>query len=143
MPGVVLASLADVAVLASDNRDLRLKDAVEHLMRPVKFEQGRIEVTLLPNAPRDLAGDLGRKLSEWTGERWLVIVARDGGGATIGEEVAEKKRQRTDDARADPQVAAVLNAFPGAKIVDVRIFEPDEAELDAAALLDLPDDDED
>ncbi len=155
-PTVTLASLADVAALAKDKRDLRLKDAVENLMRPVSFTPGRIEITMLENAPHELAGDLGRKLSDWTGMRWLVIVAREGGGATIGEEIAAERRQRTDDARADPNVAAVLSTFPGAKIVDVRIFEDEEEfaddgilDADEAGLdtlddmdaLDLPEDD--
>ncbi len=143
VPAVQLSSLADIAALAAEKRDIRLKDAVENLLRPVAFEPGRIEVTLTSGAPRDLAGDLGRKLSEWTGMRWIVIVARDGGGETLGELAAAAKQKRTDDARADPNVAAVLAAFPGAKIVDVRIFSDDDAELDADAVLGLPEDDED
>lgn len=114
-------SLQDVAELAAQRRDIKLKDQIETLVRPVQFEAGRIEIALTPGAPADLPGDLGTKLHEWTGRRWIVTVARDGGGATLQEERAAARERLFRDARADPSVDAVLTAFPGAEIVEVRV----------------------
>ena len=49
------------------------------------------------------------------------------------------------DARADPVVAAVLDQFPGAEIVDVRVNAetPAAADPDGAALPPEPEDDDD
>ena len=124
--GPALASLADVADLATERRDMKLKFAVERQLRPVRFEPGRIEVEPTPDAPPGLVGDLGRRLSEWTGARWVVTVTRGGGGATLHESRTETAARRRDDALADPLVAAVLARFPGAEVVDVRITVDDD-----------------
>ncbi|MDR3376543.1 MAG: DNA polymerase III subunit gamma/tau [Ancalomicrobiaceae bacterium] len=124
LPAIHLASLADIAAVAAEKRDIMLKLAVERQMRPVKFEPGRIEIALTSDAPRDLVQDLARKLADWTGERWMVVVAREAGGATIAEEREAAHDRLMSDARADPLVAAVMRRFPGAKIVDVRIDRP-------------------
>ena len=131
--GPAPASLADVAALAADHRDIRLKIAIERQMRPVAFQPGRIDVSLEPGAAFELPQDLARKLSEWTGERWIVAVSREAGGATVAEEREQIRDRLVVDARAEPLVAAVLKRFPGAAIVDVRVrgAEPSEETADA------------
>jgi DNA polymerase-3 subunit gamma/tau len=117
----LLASFADVVALAGQKRELKLKHALETTLRLVAFEPGKIEVAVTAEAPAGLAGELSRKLEEWTGARWMIAVSRDGGGATIAEARREAQERLVDDARADPLVAAVLQRFPGAEIVDVRV----------------------
>ncbi len=123
VPEVELAeqpdSLAAIAALASDKRDLMLKMAVERYMRPVRFEVGRIEVAMTPGAPAGIAGDLGKKLSDWTGLRWMVSVVQAEGAATLHEQAEAEKARKMDEIRAHPLVAAALETFPGARIVDV------------------------
>ncbi|MEJ1159592.1 DNA polymerase III subunit gamma/tau [Prosthecomicrobium sp. N25] len=128
-----VGTLEDIAALAAEKRDIRLKMAVERQVRPVRMEPGRLEVALAPEAPRDLAQDLSRKLTEWTGLRWMVIVSREEGGATIAETREAQRNRLVSDARADPLVAAVLKRFPGAAIVDVRVNRSPEEEAAAAA----------
>lgn len=123
-----LRSLSDIAALAAEKREIRLKLAVEREMRPVKFEDGRIEIALMPNADRDMVQELSKKLTDWTGARWLVIVSREDGGQTIAEGREAAQTQLLDDARADPLVAAVMKRFPGARIVDVRVERSEEEE---------------
>ena len=120
-PRIALASLAECAALAGEKRDLQLRFLIEHQMKLVRFEPGRIEFQPEENADPDLAGKLGRKLTEWTGMRWIVTVSRTQGRPTIAEERAETQRQMFSDARSDPAVAALIETFPGAKVVDVRI----------------------
>jgi DNA polymerase-3 subunit gamma/tau len=134
--GPVLASLADVAALCGERRELRLKFAVERQLKPVRFEPGRIEVEPTADAPSDLAGEIGRKLTEWTGTRWVVTVTRGAGGTTLHDERLATESRRRDDAAADPLVSAVLARFPGAKIVDIRVRADEAPLLPAAALLD-------
>ena len=123
-----LKSLGDIAALAAEKREIRLKFAVERQMRPVKFEEGRIEIALTPEADRDMIQELSKKLSEWTGTRWLVIVSREEGGQTIAEGREAAQTQLLDDARSDPLVAAIMRRFPGARIVDVRVERSAEEE---------------
>jgi DNA polymerase-3 subunit gamma/tau len=98
----------------------------------VRFEPGRIEIALTEDASADLAGDLGRKLGEWTGQRWIVAVSHEAAPPTIAEVRTAARAQLVSDARADPVVSAVLSHFPGAEIVDVRVREAETGGLDAA-----------
>ncbi|WP_067223302.1 DNA polymerase III subunit gamma/tau [Stappia indica] len=135
-PSHGLASLADCAALAAEKRDIRLKVEIERQMRLVRFEPGRIEFQPVENADPDLAGRLGRKLSEWTGTRWIVSVSRTEGRPTLHEEREASQRQLFSDAKAEPTVAALLSAFPGAKVVDVRMTAVEDAPLDMAPVED-------
>lgn len=134
--------------LAGEKRDLKIKHALEHALRVVRFEDGHLEFAVTDHAPVGLAGELSRRLEEWTGRRWMVVVAREAGALTIAEERQAARDRVIDDARAHPLVAAVLARFPGAEIVDVRANgeEPQEAlyedALSAAAIGAVPDPDE-
>jgi DNA polymerase-3 subunit gamma/tau len=116
-----LESFADLLALVGEKRELKLKHALESTVRPIRFETGRIEVALTEHASPGLAGELSRKLEQWTGQRWMVAVNRDGGGETVAETRRNARAKLVDDARADPVVAAVFAQFPGAEIVDVRV----------------------
>ncbi len=142
LPAVSVASLEDVVALASQNRDITLKLALERDVRPVRFEQGRIEFSLASGSSRTIATDLSRRLKEWTGQTWMVAVVNSEGGATLREQAEAAKGQRESDAASHPAVKAVLERFPGARIVDVRdprAAEPDIAETAAPADEYLPD----
>lgn len=119
-PAAIVASLEDVIALASQHRDITLKLALERDIRPVRFEAGRIEFSLAEGASRTLAQDLSRRLKEWTGQTWMVAVVNEEGGATLREQAAAAKDRRESDAAAHPSVKAVLERFPGARIIDVR-----------------------
>ncbi|MBN9672819.1 DNA polymerase III subunit gamma/tau [Labrenzia aggregata] len=130
-PAYALKNLRDCAALASEKRDIPMKVAIQRQMRLVKFESGKIEIQPTEDAPADIAGELGRKLTEWTGQRWWVVVSRSQGRPTIHEEEEANQQQLLSDAKSHPTVAALLAQFPGAKVVDVKvqISEEDEAAM--------------
>jgi DNA polymerase-3 subunit gamma/tau len=132
-----LETFADLVALVGEKRELKLKHALETNVRPVRFEPGQIEIALTGHADPTLAGTLSKKLEEWTGARWMIAVAREGGAPTIAEVKQTARAQLVDDARADPLVSAVFEHFPGAEIVDVRV--PASADAPPRALdADLP-----
>jgi DNA polymerase-3 subunit gamma/tau len=146
-PSVRVQSLADIAALADAERDMAFKVLVKRCVRLVRLEPGRLDISLTGDAPKTLAGDLNARLRRWTGRNWLVTVSREEGGPTLAEQEASRRETAITDARADPNVAAILARFPGAKIVDVRL--PDAAaavdveDLPADARPDTEDNDED
>ncbi|MDE1995777.1 MAG: DNA polymerase III subunit gamma/tau [Rhizobiaceae bacterium] len=124
-PLVPIKSMADIAELAAQKRDPKLKALVRTFVRPVRLEPGRLDVSLTAGAPPTLLNELAAKLREWTGIHWIVSLSRDEGGETLVEAEASAQQQRVADARQDPDVAAILSQFPGAKIIDVRVRAPD------------------
>jgi DNA polymerase-3 subunit gamma/tau len=126
-----LKNLHDCVALASEKRDIPMKVAIQRQMRLVKFEPGKIEIQPTEDAPADIAGEFGRKLTEWTGQRWFVVVSRTQGRPTIYEEQEANQQQLLSDAKSHPTVAALLAQFPGAKVIDVKVqaSEEDEAAM--------------
>ena len=116
---VTLSSFEDVLALCSQQRDIQLRVHLEDNVSLISFAPGRIEVFPLEDAPKGLAGDLGRKLSEWTGERWVVSVGREMGAPPVGEVVRAARARRIEEASKDPAIAPLLEAFPEAKIIRV------------------------
>jgi len=130
-PAYSLRNLQDCVALASEKRDIPMKVAIQRQMRLVKFEPGKIEIQPTEDAPADIAGEFGRKLTEWTGQRWFVVVSRTQGRPTLHEEQEANQQQLLSDAKSHPTVAALLGRFPGAKVVDVKVqvTEEDEAAM--------------
>ncbi len=113
-------SFAEVMELIRTRRDLKLLHEVETGLRLVHFAPGRIEFEPGPAAPTDLAARLGQRLATWTGTRWGVSVVGTGGNATIAEQRQAELRAVNDEAAQIPLVAAVMAAFPGARITEIR-----------------------
>jgi DNA polymerase-3 subunit gamma/tau len=119
-----LARFEDVVALARAKRDIQLCQALERDVRLSRFEPGRIEFSLIEGASSALAQALSRRLSEWTGERWMVALAPGATAPTLRETANAREAERLSGVAAHPLVRKVLERFPGAKIVDVRGPEP-------------------
>ena len=95
-----------------------------HLMNDValvRFAPGRVELTAGPRAPDNLAAQFGRLLSDWTGASWQVEIHHDAPAEpSLGAQRDVAERAHRDKAIAHPSVQAALDAFPGAKVEDVR-----------------------
>ncbi len=116
-----LNTFADVVTLVGEKRDARLKIHLEDHVSLVKFDAaGSIDIHLLPGAPKELANDLREKLNRWTGRIWVVVLSKQAGETPIGEVMRARKATQLAELKAHPAVAAVLEAFPGAEISEIR-----------------------
>jgi DNA polymerase III subunit gamma/tau len=130
-PALRITSFTQLIALAGEKRDVLTKAALEADVRLVRIEDGRLELALEPQAPRGLVTDLSRKLEQWTGRRWTVVVSNQAGQPTIRSQNEQARTARERAAEADPRVQEVLARFPGAKVVEVRRLaaEPPEADI--------------
>jgi DNA polymerase-3 subunit gamma/tau len=127
-----ITTFPELVALAGEKRDLMTKAALEADVRLVRIEDGRLEVALEKSAARTLINDLSRKLEQWTGRRWTVIVSNEAGQTTLRSQNEVQKNQRERAAESDPRVQEVLARFPGAKVVEVRKLAPEPPESDAS-----------
>jgi len=103
-------------------------------MRLARYAPGRIEFEMAPGAPEDLAARLAGRLQGWTGHRWGVSVVSQGGAPSI-EETRDADRLAVERAALDhPLTQAVLQAFPGATLREVRTRAAIEADAATEAL---------
>jgi DNA polymerase-3 subunit gamma/tau len=127
-PQLRITSFTQLVALAGQKRDLMTKGALEGDMRLVRFEEGRLEVALEPNASKTTITELARKFELWTGRRWTVIVSNEQGQPTLRSVNQAAKQEHARTAEADPRVQEVLSRFPGAKVVEVRRLAPETPE---------------
>jgi DNA polymerase-3 subunit gamma/tau len=120
-----IRTLEDIVALADPKSMLKVQ--VENYVRLVRLEPGILEFSPAPGAPRSLAADLSQKLRDWTGTRWVVTLARDGGTPTLSEQKRSAKAARLESVLQEPLVRAVLDRFPGAEVVAVRDIAAEDA----------------
>jgi len=118
-------SFEEIVELAGKMRDLRLKTALERQVRPVRVSNGRLEIALEKDAPKDLPNEISRKLGMWTGRRWAVILSDEPGGETLHAQRLRARESLFARAERHPQVQEILDRFPDARVVDVRPPEPE------------------
>ncbi|HEY8566779.1 MAG TPA: DNA polymerase III subunit gamma/tau [Beijerinckiaceae bacterium] len=133
-PALRLRRFEDLVAYAGEHREIGLKMALERDVRLVRFEEGHLEFALAEGANPNLANDLARRLADWTGTRWVVALSSEPGAPTLDEVRKAAARERREDAVSHPLVQTVLQAFPGAQVVDVR-EKPAEAAPDPAAAI--------
>nr|WP_270728717.1 DNA polymerase III subunit gamma/tau [Shimia sp. Alg240-R146] len=133
------ATFEHVLELIRTRRDGVLRVQVEKYLRLAAYQPGRIEFEPAPNAPKDLAQRLGTQLQRWTGNRWAVIIVSEGGAATVDEIRNAAENAMRSEAMDHPLVQAVLDAFPKAKITDIKSRQEITNEAQAEALPEVED----
>jgi DNA polymerase-3 subunit gamma/tau len=140
LPKVVLKNFAELIALASTQRDIQTKTALERDVRLVRFEQGVLEFALAPGGAPGLPAQLSRKLQEWTGQRWMVALSSAPAQPSLSEQAATREEEKKIGVQAHPLVRAALDTFPGAVIVAIR---GGESEPEDVAYIDETSEDED
>ena len=112
--------------LFAAQREPRLAQLLHDEVRLVDFAPPLL--TLMGGAalPPDFAQRVMACLALWTGTRWTVTMARDGGGATLHETVEARRAAERAAVLADPAVREILAAFPAAELVDVTTDDSEE-----------------
>jgi len=128
-PTLAIATFDQLIALAVEKRDIWMKMALERDVRLVRCEDGQLEIALESDAPKTLVHDLQRKISGWTGKRWIVVVSKEEGAPTMRAQMDARQAEVERGVQSDPLVQAVLNRFPGAKIVGVTQNAADVGEL--------------
>lgn len=139
-PVLRIADYAQLIALAADQRDLQIKAALERDIRLVRLEDGHLIINLMPRAPHSLINDLSRKLTQWTGRKWLVALSNEDGAPTLREQRLAEKDDLRRRVESDEHVRAVMSKFPGAHIVDVRQVEKEQFDNSIEADTDIDND---
>ena len=115
-PTVSIKSIADMAKLAREKREMLLAFNIENHVRPIEITDGKLVCSFTDTAPDKLSFDLTKFLTANTGMNWTIETKLEGGAKTQSEVKEEKKNQQLAELKQHPVVGAVLNAFKGAKI---------------------------
>jgi DNA polymerase-3 subunit gamma/tau len=113
-----------VVALIGEKREIALQMDVQRYVRPVSFKPGALTYEPVDGAPANLATRLSSRLKDWTGRQWFVVANGQGGGETLIEVEKKARAAERAEVEADPFVVAVMAAFPGAKIGEIRTPPP-------------------
>lgn len=125
-PTMALSSFEELVALCGERRELVLKHALESHVSPVAFANGRMEIALTPDADTSIAQQLSTKLKEWTNTSWFITISKQKATDTIRQQRDRAAQEKLDKAMQDPSVKAILNAFPGARLVNEKSLIDDE-----------------
>ena len=114
------ASFKDVLGLIQARRDLQLLVEVEKYVRLVSYKPGRIEFAPAADMSAEFPARFAARMQNWTGARWVITLASEGGESTIEELKDAHKASLQEEAMAHPLVAAVFKAFSGAEILNIE-----------------------
>ena len=120
-------SLAEIVALAETNGEMLLAARIRNHVKLVSLKPGNLQIGLVGAAPDQLAGDIARYLSQWTGQRWLVSLSESGGAQTLAEEQRDADEKLRDTIASEPLVAQILDIFPGASIDEIKNPEATDA----------------
>ena len=114
------STLLDISELAETHDDPLLASHIRSHVRLVNLQPGLLDICLTDGAPDSLPGEIARRLSEWTGERWMVSLSDGQGSMTIVEERREARQREFARIAETPLVKTIMDVFPGAEIESVE-----------------------
>jgi len=109
-------SFEDIVTLCEDKGEMLLASQLVNYAHLVKFETGRVELRLAPEAPANLATRLSGLMRDWTGSLWMFPLSKDTGEATMSQKKSDARAAERKAVLESPNVQAILTAFPGAEL---------------------------
>ena len=128
-PPTIPEHFRDVISLVRERREMTLYGHLLHSVHLVRYAPPVIEIRPQPEAPRDLAAKLAAVLGEATGQRWTIAISTAEGEPTIDAQRQTADQGRAVEAAEHPLVQAIMAAFPGARLENVRDPTVDEYRL--------------
>ena len=78
--------------LASIKKEIQLKYDLENNVNLIKFSEGKIDISFNEKLDKNFVRNLSEKLLEWTGNRWVITLAKKTGQKTFSELKKIKKK---------------------------------------------------
>jgi DNA polymerase-3 subunit gamma/tau len=121
------SDLKDIVALCEQHGEILLAADLSSQVRLVKMTGQAIEIVLLAGAGKDLPQKLRQKLLDWTGQRWLISVATQGGQATLREQADVARAQAIAHVEDYPEIQRLRQTLPAFTITNVTHLEDDES----------------
>ena len=120
-------SLQDIVTIAEANGEMLLAARIRNHVQLVTMQPGSLEIALTNNPPAQLAGDIAKYVSQWTGRRWMVSLSDGMAESTLAENARKQEEAHRASIATIPVVAAILETFPGAEIDSIKTIEGSES----------------
>lgn len=119
-PVVDAGNFQQLVALFTQKREALLHHTLTHDVELVEVKPGKLELHALHPTPKDFPGKVGALLTEWTGERWMVVLTEQRGAPTLAAQASAAEAAQKEAASKEAQVSDILTAFPGAEITKIK-----------------------
>ena len=126
----LINSFDDLLNICTQKKEIKLKYELEKNVNLVKFERNRIEISFNDNLDKDFVKDLSSKLYEWTTERWIITFSKSKGEMSVKEKQKNKKDELINEVKNLEIYKKVMEKFPDAELIDVKLNEKKEDKND-------------
>ena len=117
---ITVNNFKEVVDLFLQKKEILLFNNLFSHVHLVSFKKGKIELHPRKDAPKDLASKVGQLLTEWTKEKWYILLTQEKGYITLEEQNDKQKESVINDVSKNERIKEILNTFPGAKIEEVK-----------------------
>ncbi len=126
----LINSFDDLLRICTLKKEIKLKYDLEKNINLVKFERNRIEISFNDNLDKDFVKDLSSKLYEWTTERWIITFSKSKGEMSVKDKQKNKKDELINEVKRSGIYKKVMEKFPDAELIDVKLNEKKEDKND-------------
>ena len=113
-------SFEDLISLASIKKEIQLKYDLENNVNLIKFSEGKIDISFNEKLDRNFVRNLSKKLLDWTGNRWVITLAKKVGQKTFSELKKIKKKELLDQEKKSEIYKKFKNIFPDVELLEVK-----------------------
>ncbi len=113
-------SFEDLISLASIKKEIQLKYDLENNVNLIKFSEGKIDISFNEKLDRNFVRNLSEKLLEWTGNRWVITLAKKAGQKTFSELKKIKKKELLDQEKKSEIYKKFKNIFSDVELLEVK-----------------------
>ena len=117
---VKVLSFEDLISLTSIKKEIQLKYDLENNVNLIKFSEGKIDISFNERLDKNFVRNLSERLLEWTGNRWVITLAKQAGQKTFSELKKIKIKKILDEEKESETYKKFKNVFPDAELLEVK-----------------------
>lgn len=113
-------SFEDLISLSSLKKEIQLKYDLENNVNLIKFSEGKIDISFNEDLDKNFVRNLSEKLLEWTGNRWVITLAKKAGQKTFSELQDIKSKELLEQEKKGEIYKKFKNIFFDAELLEVK-----------------------
>ncbi len=115
-----ISSFEDLINLSIENKEIHLKYDLENNVNLIKFSEGKIDISFNENLDKNFVRNLSQKLLEWTGNRWVITLAKEVGQKTFSELKKIKTKELLELEKKGELYGKFKNIFSDVELLEVK-----------------------
>ena len=117
---IEIKNFQDLIDQAIKEKEIELKYDLERNVKLVSFNKGAIDISFNEKLNKNFIKTLTEKLLLWTGDRWIISLSKNTEAKSIYEKNLENKSSKIEEFKKSKISIDIQNAFPDAKLTDVK-----------------------